>query len=136
MTHNRKSIHIFWDSLYLNGVVFDKVLLVIPIQLWLVVHYVKSLFSSLLTGMVKQIFGSYKVTYHPDGPEGEAKEIDFTPPFRRLRMFPDLEKALGCSLPKPDTLHTEEARLHLDRICAENQVKLFFVCLIVNMSLI
>ena len=107
---------------YLNGVVFDKVLLVIPIQLWLVVHYVKSLFSSLLTGMVKQIFGSYKVTYHPDGPEGEAKEIDFTPPFRRLRMFPDLEKALNCKLPSPDTLHTEEARLHLDRICTENQV--------------
>ena len=94
----------------------------IPIQLWLVVQYVKSLFSSLLTGMVKQIFGSYKVTYHPDGPEGEAKEIDFTPPFRRLRMFPDLEKALNCKLPSPDTLHTEEARLHLDRICTENQV--------------
>ena len=37
-------------------------------------------------------------------------------------MFPDLEKALNCKLPSPDTLHTEEARLHLDRICTENQV--------------
>jgi len=45
--------------------------------------------ENLLSGMVKAIFGSYKVTYHPDGPEGEAKEIDFTPPFKRLRMFPD-----------------------------------------------
>jgi len=85
-------------------------------------HDLIEITETMLSGMVKQIFGSYKVTYHPDGPEGEAKEIDFTPPFRRLRMFPDLEKALGCSLPKPDTLHTEEARLHLDRICAENQV--------------
>ena len=85
-------------------------------------HDLIEITETMLSGMVKQIFGSYKVTYHPDGPEGEAKEIDFTPPFRRLRMFPDLEKALKCSLPKPDTLHTEEARLHLDRICAENQV--------------
>ena len=56
--------------------------------------------------------------------EGEAQEIDFTPPFRRLRMFPDLEAALGCSLPAPDSLHTEEARLHLDRICQQKQVTL------------
>jgi len=78
--------------------------------------------EKLLSGMVKQIFGSYKVTFHPDGLEGEAKEIDFTPPFKRLRMFPDLEKALGMALPSPDSLHTEEARLHLDRICVEKQV--------------
>jgi len=85
-------------------------------------HDLIEITETMLSGMVKQIFGSYKVTYHPDGPEGEAKEIDFTPPFRRLRMFPDLEKALNCKLPSPDTLHTEEARLHLDRICTENQV--------------
>merc|ERR1712106_678187 len=78
--------------------------------------------EKLLAGMVKQIFGSYKVTFHPDGPEGEAKEIDFTPPFKRLRMFPDLEKALGMKLPSPDALHTEEARLQLERICKEKNV--------------
>jgi lysyl-tRNA synthetase class 2 len=37
--------------------------------------------------MVLAIFGTYKVTYHPDGLEGEAKEIDFTPPFKRLRWI-------------------------------------------------
>jgi len=86
-------------------------------------HDLIDITEKLLSGMVKQIFGSYKVTFHPDGPEGEEKEIDFTPPFKRLRMFPDLEKALGVQLPKPDTLHTEEARLHLDRICVEKQVE-------------
>ena len=88
-------------------------------------HDLIDITEKLLSGMVKQIFGSYKVTYHPDGPEGEAKEIDFTPPFRRLRMFPDLEAALGCSLPAPDSLHTEEARLHLDRICQQKQVNIY-----------
>jgi len=86
-------------------------------------HDLIDITEKLLAGMVKQIFGSYKVTFHPDGPEGEAKEIDFTPPFKRLRMFPDLEKVLGTKLPSPDTLHTEEARLHLDRICVEKQVE-------------
>jgi len=75
--------------------------------------------EKLLSGMVKAIFGSYKVTFHPDGPEGDAKEIDFTPPFKRLRMFPDLERILGVKLPNPQDLHTDEARLALDKICAE-----------------
>jgi len=79
--------------------------------------------EKLLSGMVKAIFGTYKVTFHPDGPEGEAKEIDFTPPFKRLRMFPDLERILGEKLPSPDTLHTEEARLALDKICVAKNIE-------------
>ena len=69
------------------------------------------------------MFGSYKVKYHPEGPEGPEWEVDFTPPFKRLRMFPDLEKALGEPLPKPDQLHTEEARAMLDKLCAKNNVE-------------
>jgi len=86
-------------------------------------HDLIDITEKLLSGMIKQIFGSYKVTFHPDGPEGEAKEIDFTPPFRRLRMFPDLEKELGEKLPSPDKLDTEESRLQLDRICVMKQVE-------------
>jgi len=82
-----------------------------------------SLTESMVSGMVKAIFGSYKVTYHPDGPEGEAQEIDFTPPFRRLRMFPDLEAALGEKLPAPTDLHTDDARLALDKICVAKGVE-------------
>ena len=85
-------------------------------------HDLIEITERLLSGMVKAIFGRYKVVYHPDGPDGEAQEIDFTPPFRRLRMFPDLEKMLGEKLPRPDMLHTEEARLQLDKICSEKQV--------------
>lgn len=32
---------------------------------------------------------------HPE--EGKEIEIDFTPPFRRIRMLPELEKELGES---------------------------------------
>ena len=87
-------------------------------------HDLIEITERLLSGMVKAIFGTYKVVYHPDGPDGEAQEINFTPPFRRLRMFPDLEKMLGKKLPRPDLLHTEEARLQLDKICAEKQVQI------------
>jgi len=86
-------------------------------------HDLIDITEKLLAGMVKQIFGTYKVAFHPDGPEGEAKEIDFTPPFRRLRMFPDLEKELGMKLPSPADLHTEAARLQLDSICVAKQVE-------------
>ena len=54
------------------------------------------------------------MTYHPEGLEGPEWTVDFTPPFRRLKMFPDLEKALGAKLPAPDQLHTEEARAALN----------------------
>jgi len=57
--------------------------------------------------MVMQITGGYKVTYHPDGPEGEPFEIDFTPPFRRLSMTVDLEKELGVKFPLPETYDSD-----------------------------
>ena len=64
-----------------------------------------------------------QVTYHPEGPEGPEWTVDFTPPFRRLKMFPDLEKALGAKLPAPDQLHTEEARVALDALCVKHNVE-------------
>lgn len=71
-------------------------------MLLIVLHW--SLFSA--PGMVKKITGGHKITYHPEGPEGEAWEVDFTTPFKRLDMMLDLEKELGVPLPKPDQLHT------------------------------
>merc|ERR1712142_9766 len=79
--------------------------------------------GKLLSGMVYSIFGSYKVKFHPQGPEGEEWEIDYTPPFKRLQMFPDLEKLLNTKLPEPDTLHTEEARQLLDQLCVKHDVE-------------
>lgn len=64
-------------------------------------------FFVAFTGMVKHITGGYKVAYHPDGPEGQAYEIDFTPPFKRISMTQDLEKELGVKFPAPDTYDSD-----------------------------
>jgi len=78
--------------------------------------------ESMVSGMVQSIFGSTKVTYHPEGPDGPVWEVDFTPPFRRLHMMPELEKALKTKMPAPTELGTEAARAALDRLCVQHQV--------------
>ncbi|XP_064640348.1 lysine--tRNA ligase-like isoform X2 [Lineus longissimus] len=82
-----------------------------------------SITEQMLSGMVKHITGGYKVTYHPDGPEGPAETIDFTPPFRRLNMIPDLAKKLGVKFPAPDTFYSEETKQFLDKLCRDNGVE-------------
>lgn len=67
--------------------------------------------------MVKHITGSYKVTYHPDGPEGQAYEIDFTPPFRKISMVEELEKALGVKLPETNLFETEGKVMQASIVC-------------------
>ncbi|KAJ8982062.1 hypothetical protein NQ317_001471 [Molorchus minor] len=43
--------------------------------------------ETLISGMVYNIYGTYKIKYHPGGPEGEEEyEIDFTPPFKRVQI--------------------------------------------------
>lgn len=76
--------------------------------------------EDMVSGMVKEICGSYKIQYHPNGPEQPAVEIDFTPPFRRISMISGLEEALNVKF--PDNLNTEEARLFLVNLCASKNV--------------
>lgn len=78
--------------------------------------------EKMIAGMVKSLFGKYQVSYHPEGPEGPEWTIDFTPPFKRLRMFPDLEERMKEKLPAPDQLHTDDARLSLDKLCVKHKV--------------
>lgn len=79
--------------------------------------------EDMLSGMVKSIHGTYKVTYHPDGPEGEAVEVDFTPPFKRVSMMKTLEEVLKVSLPKPEDFGTPEANKVLSDLCAKHEVE-------------
>ncbi len=52
--------------------------------------------EELLSGMVLEITGSYKIKYHPDGPDTERElTLDFTPPWPRISMVHELEKHLG-----------------------------------------
>uniref|UniRef100_A0A8D0UBM2 Lysine--tRNA ligase n=1 Tax=Sus scrofa TaxID=9823 RepID=A0A8D0UBM2_PIG len=86
-------------------------------------HDLMEITEKMVSGMVKHITGSYKVTYHPDGPEGQAYEIDFTPPFRKISMVEELEKALGMKLPDTNLFETEETRKILDDICVAKAVE-------------
>jgi lysyl-tRNA synthetase class 2 len=78
--------------------------------------------EELLSGMVKSIKGDYKVTYHPNGPDHAPIVIDFTPPFRRINMFEELETILKVKLPAPDQLQTAEATTFLSNLCEKHKV--------------
>jgi len=53
--------------------------------------------EDMLSNMVKDITGSFKINYHPDPDNNpdQTLEIDFTPPWRRISMMEELEKSLG-----------------------------------------
>ncbi|XP_014668686.1 PREDICTED: lysine--tRNA ligase-like [Priapulus caudatus] len=79
--------------------------------------------TSIFNSMVKSIFGTYKVVLHPDGPEGRAVEVDYTPPFRRISMLPAIEKALSVKLPPYDQLNTPETNQMLRELCKTHGVE-------------
>ncbi|WFD36463.1 lysine--tRNA ligase [Malassezia cuniculi] len=81
--------------------------------------------ESMVSGLVKAVTGSYKVTYHPDGkdtPDGRVFEMDFAPPWKRFNMIEELEKQLNVKFPPADQLHTEETRAWLDDVLVKNNV--------------
>uniref|UniRef100_A0A182N0H8 Lysine--tRNA ligase n=1 Tax=Anopheles dirus TaxID=7168 RepID=A0A182N0H8_9DIPT len=78
--------------------------------------------QKLLAGMVHAIHGSYRIKYHPDGPDGKEYEIDFTPPFRRISMIATLEELLQVRFPAADQLHTPAALAFLDALCVKHAV--------------
>ena len=81
--------------------------------------------ESMVSGLVKAVTGGYKVTYHPDGkddPNGRVYEIDFSTPWKRFEMIPELEKQLQVTFPPADQLHTEETRQWLSDLCAKHNV--------------
>jgi len=73
---------------------------------------------------VHAIKGSYKLTYHPDGPDGPPIEIDFTPPFERIPIIEGLTKVLqdkGINEPIPpaNTFHTDETKAYFVKLLAK-----------------
>ncbi|PNH09083.1 Lysine--tRNA ligase [Tetrabaena socialis] len=76
--------------------------------------------ETMISEMVKEIKGSYKISYHPEGQDKPAIEIDFTPPWRRISMVSGLEECLGTKL--PTDLESEEARVLLSQLCVKHNV--------------
>ena len=77
-------------------------------------HDLMVMVEELLSGLVLKIKGSYKLIYN-------EKELDFTPPFKRLDIIPELEKCTGKSF-QFDDYTTDEFKTFLINLCVENKV--------------
>ncbi len=75
--------------------------------------------EQMVSGMVRDITGGYKIAYHANGHDKPPVEIDFTPPFRRVSMIGGLE-AHGIKV--TTDLNSEETRLYLEKCCKEKNV--------------
>ena len=67
--------------------------------------------EELISSMVYNVTGSYKIQYHTNGLDNPPVEIDFTPPFRRISMLEGLKEAAGIVIPAD--FDSEETRLYL-----------------------
>ncbi|XP_071733611.1 lysine--tRNA ligase, cytoplasmic-like [Rutidosis leptorrhynchoides] len=77
--------------------------------------------EQMLSGMVKELTGGYKIKYHANGYDTDPIEIDFTPPFRRIEMIEGLEQTANLSIPKD--LASDEANKYLVDACAKFDIK-------------
>lgn len=77
--------------------------------------------EEMLSGMVKELTGGYKIKYHSNGLDKDPIEIDFTPPFRRLDMIEGLEKMANLNIPKD--ISSDEANKYLLAACEKFEVK-------------
>ncbi|KAL8424573.1 hypothetical protein Efla_003689 [Eimeria flavescens] len=84
-------------------------------------HDTMQLTEEMLSEMVKQIHGSYKIPFHPEGPGGPQVELDFTPPFRRLSLVEEIEKQAQVTLPRP--LDGAECLQCLKDLMAKHQIQ-------------
>ncbi|GAX83481.1 hypothetical protein CEUSTIGMA_g10906.t1 [Chlamydomonas eustigma] len=73
----------------------------------------------LISQMVLEIKGSYKIQYHSNGPDADPIEIDFTPPWRRISMISGLEEILEVKFPA-DLDSAEARQLLADQIKKHN----------------
>jgi len=82
--------------------------------------------EDMISGMVKNICGSYKVVVPPEEKDGVVPEgakpitVDFTPPWKRIPMIEGLKEA-GIDIPMP--LESEEARKYLDAQLKKRDIK-------------
>jgi len=80
-----------------------------------------SLTEDMVSKMVKDLTGDYKIQYHPDGPGTEkVVTIDFSTPWKRIPMLKGLEDAVG--VPLPTDLFSDEATNFFIKLCEKHSV--------------
>lgn len=79
--------------------------------------------EKMLSGLVYSIYGTYEITYHPEGAEGPEVKINFKPPFKKIKMIEELEKSLSVKLPPATEFDTPEATKLLKDLCAKHEIE-------------
>merc|ERR1719460_1795994 len=77
-------------------------------------HDLMNMTEETISSMVLNIKGSYKIKYHPDGPEGEEVEIDFTPPWKRISLVEEVEKQSGKKFDRGEGCGSDKCVKELD----------------------
>lgn len=77
-------------------------------------HDLMNMVEDLLSSLVKYITGSYKLTFN-------NQELDFTPPFKRIDIIPELEKCTGKQF-SFDDYTSDQFRDFLIDLCKEHKV--------------
>lgn len=77
--------------------------------------------EEMVSGMVYEMFGTYKIPYHNNGADKDPVMIDFEAPWARVEMVAGLEEKLGKTF--PEDLSTDAARQFLDDLVVELGVK-------------
>ncbi|KAF7459314.1 Lysine--tRNA ligase [Cryptosporidium felis] len=78
--------------------------------------------EELISGLVLEIHGSLKIPYHPEGPDGECIEIDFTTPWKRFSFVEEIESGLGENLKRP--LDSPENVSFMIGVCEKHGIEL------------
>ncbi|XP_050372453.1 lysine--tRNA ligase-like [Argentina anserina] len=78
--------------------------------------------EEILSGVVKEITGGYKVMYHSNGLDKEPIAIDFTPPFRRIDMVEELNKMANLNI-NPKDLSSVEVNTYLKEACKKFEIQ-------------
>jgi lysyl-tRNA synthetase class 2 len=76
--------------------------------------------EELFSSMVYNIHGSYKIKYHPDGPDGDEVELDFTRPWKRFSMIDTIEEKVGVKVRRD--FETEECRQFYDDLVTKHNL--------------
>ncbi|KAF2097971.1 lysyl-tRNA synthetase [Rhizodiscina lignyota] len=76
--------------------------------------------EELVTGLVQHVTGGLKTQFKTQ--HGEIYDVDWSRPWRRVEMIPELEKATGEKFPPSDQLHTDETNEFLKKVLAKTKV--------------
>jgi lysyl-tRNA synthetase class 2 len=75
--------------------------------------------EEMISGMVKEVCGSYVITYAAEE-GGEPVTIDFSPPWKRIGMISGLEEATGTKFPE---MEAPEMPAFLESLCKKHEVE-------------